>query len=85
MFLNCTKPDLEDCAIDHFLGGLLADLADHGVPDLLEVGYLVVERQVLDLQDRIDPVYHHASGCQRKHILQQLTKRRNIVGPSLTK
>lgn len=79
MFLNCTKSDLEDCAIDNLLGGLLADLDDHGVLDLLEVGYLVVERQVLDLQDRIDPVYHNVSVCQRKHIQEEKKHRGSIA------
>jgi len=45
-----TEPDLEDCAIDSLLGGLLADLGDHRVLDLLKGRYLVVERQVLNLQ-----------------------------------
>lgn len=41
---------MEDGAIDSLLGGLLADLGDHCVLDLLEGRYLVVERKVLNLQ-----------------------------------
>jgi hypothetical protein len=64
-----TESDLEDRAIDHLLGGLLADLVDHRVLGLLEVGYLVVERQVLNLQDRSYPIYS-ATKMRTKHRTQ---------------
>jgi hypothetical protein len=49
--MNCfTEPDLEHCGVDSLLGGLLADLGDHRLLHALEARYLLVEREVLDLQ-----------------------------------
>ena len=45
-----TKPDLEQRRVDRGLGGLLADLGDHGLLDGLEARDLLVEGEVLDLR-----------------------------------